>query len=283
MLFLIKLIQILSLKHLTDMGPVSFQILSDLHLETHPSYKSFEFAQTASYLALLGDIGHVANDQLFSFLESQLDRYTVVFFVLGNHDPYHLSFKVAKAKIFNFQTRMNKRSLLGKFIFLDQTRHDVTNDLTILGCTLFSHISPQQELAIESRMIDFRDILRWTVDDHNEAHESDLNWLNAQVSTISKDEPHRRIVILTHHGPSVDTRCIDPKHMQSEVSSGFTTDLSAEECWTNSAVVAWAYGHTHYNCVFTDSRGKAIISNQKGYRLVPAKEFDPGRVFKFGE
>jgi predicted phosphodiesterase len=49
------------------MTPISFQILSDLHLETHASYKSFKFAQTASCLALLGDIGHVANDELFSF------------------------------------------------------------------------------------------------------------------------------------------------------------------------------------------------------------------------
>ncbi|KAJ5104331.1 hypothetical protein NUU61_001678 [Penicillium alfredii] len=47
----------------------SVQIMSDLHLETH-SY-GFNFAQTAPYLVLLGDIGHAANDQLFSFLETQ--------------------------------------------------------------------------------------------------------------------------------------------------------------------------------------------------------------------
>lgn len=264
------------------MGPVSFQILSDLHLETHPSYTNFEFAQTASYLALLGDIGHVADDQLFSFLEAQLERYSVVFFLLGNHDPYHISFKLAKTKLLSFQARMNKRSLLGKFAFLDQTRYDVTKDLIVLGCTLFSRISPRQEFAVESRMVDFRDILRWTVDDHNEAHESDLKWLNAQVSKIAEDEPHRRVVIFTHHSPSVDKRCTDPKHIGSEVSSCFTTDLSQEDCWTNSAVAAWAFGHTHYNCAFTDADGKAIISNQKGYQLIPAIGFDPGRVFTVG-
>lgn len=62
------------------MGPISFEILSDLYLETHSSYRSFKFSQTALHLALLGDIGHVANDVLFSFLEVQLDRYSVVFF-----------------------------------------------------------------------------------------------------------------------------------------------------------------------------------------------------------
>jgi hypothetical protein len=42
-----------------NMAPVSFQILSDLHLEIHPSYDDFQFQNKASYLALLGDIGHV--------------------------------------------------------------------------------------------------------------------------------------------------------------------------------------------------------------------------------
>lgn len=144
--------------------------MSDLNLETYPSYSSFTLPQTAPYLALLGDIGHVANNQLFSFLESQLNRYSTVFFLLGNHDPYHLSFRVANAKICDFQNKMKKMSLLGEFIFLDQTRYDITSDITILGCTLFSHISPKQEFAIESRTVDFKDILKWTVDDHNAAH-----------------------------------------------------------------------------------------------------------------
>ncbi|KAJ5793544.1 hypothetical protein N7457_000143 [Penicillium paradoxum] len=261
---------------------VSFQILSDLHLETHSSYGGFSFAQTASYLALLGDIGHVANNELFSFLEYQLSRYSIVFFLLGNHEPYHVSFKVAKSKMRSFQTSMDKRSQ-GKFVFLDQTRYDITRDLTVLGCTLFSRISPRQEFAVESRLVDFRDILRWTADDHNAEHESDLHWLNTQVSGIAKNEPQRRIVVFTHHSPTVDPRCSDPRHTGSEVSTGFATDLSSEECWTNSAVVAWGFGHTHFNCGFKDATGKELISNQKGYRLFPAKGFNPEKPFTIGE
>lgn len=265
------------------MEPVSFQILSDLHLETHSSYGSFRFSQTASYLALLGDIGHVGNDELFSFIEDQLGRYSVVFFLLGNHDPYHLSFKIAKAKIRNCQKSMDKRFLTGKFVFLDQTRYDLTKDLTVLGCTLFSQVSFRQEFAIESRMVDFKDILRWNVDEHNAAHKSDLQWLNAQVSAIARDEPQRRIAIFTHHSPSVDSRCVDPKQIGSDVSTAFSTDLSREECWNNPSVVTWAFGHTHFNCAFTDTDGKAIVSNQKGYRLIPAKYFNAERVFTIGE
>ncbi|KAJ5712817.1 hypothetical protein N7493_009285 [Penicillium malachiteum] len=264
------------------MGSVSFQILSDLHLETHPSYNSFTFPQTAANLALLGDIGHVANNQLFTFLEAQLLRYSTVFFLLGNHEPYHMSFKLAKTKMRQFQSKMDRRSLLGKFIFLDQTRYDITEKLSILGCTLFSRISPQQEFAVERRMVDFRDILRWTVDDHNAAHESDVSWLNAEVMKIETEEPHRQIVVFTHHSPCKD-RCQHLRHKDSEVWTGFATNLSDQVCWQGRNVTAWASGHTHFNYSFLDETGKMVLSNQKGYRLFPSEEFNAGRVSTFGD
>jgi predicted phosphodiesterase len=270
------------------MARVSIQIMSDLHLETHPSYDSFQFAQSACYLALLGDIGRVADQQLFSFLETQLQQCSIVFFLLGNHEPYHMSFTLAKSKMRAFEAKMNKlhsRHRNGRFVFLDQTRYDLTDDLTVLGCTLFSLVSPQQEFAVEDRLVDFRDILRWTVDDHNAAHESDRAWLNAQVSRIAEDEPHRRVVIFTHHSPSVDPRCTNPKyhHKGSEVSSGFATDLSGDGCWTNPIVKAWAFGHTHYPCYFTDESGKVVMSNPKGYYLIPQRKFDAGKVLTLGD
>lgn len=74
-----------------------------------------------------------------------------------------MSFKTAKLEMSAFQARIDKRSsTMGKHVFLDQTRYDLTSDLTVLGCTLFSRISPKQDFAVESRMLDFRDILRWT-------------------------------------------------------------------------------------------------------------------------
>lgn len=118
------------------MAPVSFQIMSDLHLETHLSYSSFDFQQSAPYLALLGDIGHVANNQLFPFLETQCERYSIVFFLVGNHDPYHLSFKTAKSKMRAFEAKMGKlhsKSMLGEFVSLDQTRYDITRGCYHLG------------------------------------------------------------------------------------------------------------------------------------------------------
>lgn len=266
------------------MSPISFQILSDLHLETHPSY-DFRLTQTAPYLALLGDIGHVADDGLFGFLEKQLSRYWIVFYLLGNHEPCHTSWSSAKSRVREFSERMDRlrrRSTIGRFVFLDQTRYDVNDYISILGCTLFSRVLPEQAVAVGTRFVDFKQILDWTVEDHVETHLSDLKWLNTQVSEISRTEPHRQIVIFTHYSPTLDTRAVDENHSDSPVMSGFATDLVAEECWKNQSVVLWAFGHTHFSCDFVDDLGKNIIANQKGYYGFCKKGFEMKKVVLVG-
>jgi hypothetical protein len=268
------------------MSPTAFQILSDLHLETEPSYE-YSFKQTAPNLALLGDIGHVANDALFAFLEKQLCRYWNVFFLLGNHEPVSGSWLAAKQRVRSFAERMEglrARSTIGRFVFLDQTRHDIKDTLTVLGCTLFSRVTPDQAAAVASRLIDFQQIQNWTVADHVDAHLSDLRWLNAQVADICRTEPQRCIVIFTHHSPTTDTRAADERHRDSPVASGFATDLGREECWTNPSVAMWAFGHTHFSCDFVDDdgQGKRVVANQRGYAMALESTFDPGKTFVVG-
>ncbi|KAK3933525.1 hypothetical protein QBC46DRAFT_414706 [Diplogelasinospora grovesii] len=242
--------------------------------------------QTAPNLALLGDIGHVMDDGLFVFLERQLSRYWNAFFLMGNHEPIGSSWPIAKSRVRGFADRMERlRSLstIGRFVFLDQTRHDVNDTVTVLGCTLFSRIDPEAAAAISSRFVDFQQIQHWMVQDHIDAHLSDLAWLNAQVSGIPRSEPNRQIAIFTHYSPTLDARAVDVKHIDSPVKSGFATDLSTEECWKNKSVVLWAFGHTHFCCDFTDDLGKKIIANQKGYASFPKKAFDMKRVYFAGE
>jgi hypothetical protein len=263
------------------MSSVTFQIISDLHLETQASY-DFNFRQTAPNLALLGDIGKVGDNGLFVFLERQLQRYWNVYFVAGNHEPLSGSWPAAKQRLRSFADRMEQlrtRSTIGRFVFLDQRRHDLNDTLTVLGCTLFSVVTKEQYSAVAARLVDFQQTQNWTVEDHLEAHAEDLKWLNDQVTMISKSEPQREIVIFTHHSPTLDLRAVDERHRGSAVSSGFATDLRLEECWTNPAVVMWAFGHTHFSCDFIDERGKKVVSNQRGYAAAPEKAFDVKKVF----
>lgn len=268
-----------------EMTSSSFQILSDLHLETHPSY-DFPFKQTAPNLALLGDIGQVNDDRLFIFLQKQLKSYWNVIFLLGNHEPYGTSWSTAKARTLAFRDKMQalrKSSTMGNFVFLDQGRWDVNESLTVLGCTLFSRVGPEETAEVGTRLNDFRRIQDWSVEDHNAAHESDLAWLNDQVKHISKTEPQRQVAVFTHYSPTLDARAVDPRHSASPVSSGFATDLSREECWTNTNVVFWAFGHTHFNCDFTYSvDGMRVIANQKGYSLALEAKCDLKRIYTIG-
>lgn len=254
----------------------SIQILSDLHLEAPKGYDVFEIAPKAPYLALIGDIGCVKDAEYFAFISKQLCNFKIVFLILGNHEPYHSDWVTAKQSIQTFSHEMSEKKQsdkgLGSFILLDQTRYDLSPSLTILGCTLFSHILPAQTDHVSFGLNDFYQIDAWSVDQHNAAHASDLAWLNAQVRSVS-GETDRTILILTHHSPTTSVQAVDPAHAQSKISSGFASDLSGEECWRSANVKVWAFGHTHFNCDFVEG-GKRVVTNQRGYYFSQAGGFD---------
>ena len=271
------------------MAQISFQIMSDLHLETpaaRPSYKDFaaELIPQSPYLALLGDIGYACDSRLYQFLEAQLQQYEIVFFLLGNHEAYDLQFQTAKEKLQEFAAKMDSgrgSGGTGRFVLLDQIRFDVDESVTVLGCTLFSFIPVEQEGTVHMFVTDFSRIQDWHVEDHNMHHESDVEWLEDQVDSLAKNEPERTIIIFTHHSPTIHESSKDPKQVgdASQVSSAFSTDLSKRSFWTSPQVKLWAFGHTHFNCDFEDPQtGKRVFTNQKGYRRSENETFDAQKV-----
>jgi Calcineurin-like phosphoesterase len=267
---------------------VQFQIVSDLHLESpgaRPTYREVSIDRRCPNLALLGDIGNVKDADFFRFLEKQLETFEIVFFLLGNHEPYEMTLEDAKVRITGFEAdhaqRKHADPKLGTFVWLDNKRFDLTANISVLGCTLFSEIAPLQEHTVEMFVSDFQNIQDWSVKKHNIAHTRDLAQLNEHVATISKEEPHRRVVIFTHHSPTIQKEANDPRHLTDEhqVRSAFCTDLSNEICWTSPQVVLWAFGHTHFNCDFQDpSTGKRVLANQKGYRRSENGTYDPDKI-----
>jgi len=249
---------------------------------------------------LLGDTGNAFDDRLFQFLRRQLEQFEYVFFVLGNHEPYQgpdepekHTYEAAVSRIERFQADFNaeepckhtgEKSPLGKFVLLNRTRFDLGKTVTILGCTLFSKITPSQERNVSIFVSDFSNIADWTVEKHNAAHQRDLAWLNHEVESIAQSEPGRRIVVLTHYSPTALEEASDPDYLDDpkEVQSAFLTNLECETCWKNPAVAVWAFGHTHYNCDFVDGTRKRIIANQRGYGREDAFDFDASKVWEIG-
>jgi len=253
------------------------KIVSDLHLEAPAAYDVFEIRpDDAQHRALLGDIGYTKDPGLYQFLSHQLLHFTIVFFVLGNHEPYQSNWPSAVAQINQFSQEINSARChnpnLGEFVFLNRTRYDISTSVSILGCTLFSSILPEQHDHVSFGVNDFYHIADWSVEKHREAHSRDVTWLDDHVSAIASAEPQRKVVILTHYSPTVDPRSIDPTHRGRNISSGFSTDLANHVCWNSRSVALWAFGHTHFNCDF-DTDGKRIFTSQRGYYFAQAAGF----------
>lgn len=264
---------------------VTIQILSDLHLEVSKTYDLFEIVPKAPYLALLGDIGVVEQHktELLAFLTKQLrGQFSTVFFVPGNHEAYHSSWANTIDILRGFEGEVRRDASLGEFVLLDRAAYYVPNtNVVILGCSLFSMVPPEHEMDVGLGLNDFYRTKGWDVAAHNQAHRRDLAWLNAQVSELEGQcEGRKKIVILSHWSPSgSDHRGSEPRHLGSKITSGFSTDLSTEACFTSEMVKIWAFGHTHYNCDFVVEREKGagplrLLTNQRGYAFAQAENYD---------
>jgi hypothetical protein len=274
------------------MASPRFQIVSDLHLETPlptPSYTYFSqpnnFPLRAPNLLLLGDIGLVSHPQpLLTFLRSLLmrDPNLQIFYVMGNHEPYHMTLESAVSRLNEWESLLNAE-FGQRFHFMNRRRVDINEHITILGCTLWTHVPPLHAQAVASALTDFHEkkgISERSLDDHNADHRTDLAWLNAAVSRIENTEPQREVLVLTHHSPTTDSRANDKRFAEDRpLNSGFRTDLSREICWMSGRVKVWAFGHTHFSCQFVDEggdregqkRGKLVVANQKGYAYPEGK------------
>lgn len=263
---------------------VAIQILSDLHLEAPKSYDVFEITPRAPCLALLGDVGCLSKDfdDYSKFLLVQLGQFKIVFLVLGNHEPYHSSWAAAKDYMAKFQENVRSKKEggenLGAFVLLDRRRFDIDvgeDKVTILGCTLFSHVAPASHDHVSFGVNDFYYIEEWDVEKHNEEHQRDVQWLKTQLEGLHGSG--RKVVVFTHFSPTTDGQAVDPQHSNSAIKSAFSTNLRVNSLW-NETICVWAFGHTHYNCDFEDNQGKRLYTNQRGYYFSQSAGFNASKV-----
>ena len=258
---------------------VPIQILSDLHLEVAQQYSLFTFPCAAKYLILAGDIGRLVPDYdaFLSFLaDTCCNRFERVLLVLGNHEFYGGS----HAQVLDTASKLESEPILGgRLTILYRRRIDLSDGITILGCTLHSHIPPgSAREAVQGRIKDFQRINGWTVDDHNAEHEADVRWLIEELEQIRRKEnasggQRQRIVVITHHAPCIQGTS-DPQHANNPWNPAFATDLLPSAAMTESRISSsllsnvrcWIFGHTHFTTDFK-RYGLRLMSNQRGYVL----------------
>ena len=117
----------------------SLQFMSGLHLE-RIKY-DFTILKAAPILILAGDIGRFCDRDLYrAFVTKQREQFDMVLLTAGNHEFYRSS---REEGLRAAQELVRDPSMHGKLHFLGRTRVDLPDsDVTILGCTLQSHIAP---------------------------------------------------------------------------------------------------------------------------------------------
>jgi hypothetical protein len=279
---------------------MAIQIVSDLHLEAPKAYDVFEIVPRAPVLALLGDIGNVEPHKadLTAFIEQQLRQFQAVLFVPGNHEPYHSTWPRTLDILRSLEEDIRARraagdTALGELVVLDRGTYRLpgSSGTIVLGCSLFSYVPPEREMAVSMGLNDFFHIGDdWSLATHNRAHTRDLAWLNETVASLNNDESKdiRNILIVTHWCPSLDPRTRNPQHTSNTLTCAFATDLSNETCFLAQKVKAWGFGHTHYNCDFVVERGDSgtgplrLVTNQRGYYFSQAAGYDNDKTMWVG-
>ncbi len=247
--------------------------MSDLHLEVGQQYTSFCIQPCAPFLILAGDIGRLVDYDAFrDFLRVQCNQFEKVFLVLGNHEFFGCSSRT-EGLLLARRLEEEEDSLRGVLSVMNRKRIDLPG-LTILGCTLQSHIPDSASAIVAQKVNDFRHIGHWTIADHNAEYIKDVEWLTGEIETIHRQAagdhpspPQRNILVVTHHAPTTRGTSA-PANEGNAWSSAFGTDLLGQgqegSATTLDTVQWWVFGHTHYCAEFTLGHVR-LVSNQRGY------------------
>jgi predicted phosphohydrolase len=254
---------------------LSIQLASDIHLEclAHDQPSGRKLARKlvgkskAKYVALLGDIGIAVRPYYKDFLIRLSKRYTNVFVLYGNHEFYHSTTSEA------LETIETVTKEYPNVLWLRAGHAFEVEGVKIVGDTLWSHLAEDEIEAVGYHLSDYRHIeiedsnatggkRKLTTADTQAWHQEQLAFIKQEIQKSKKK--NQPVVVMTHHAPLMRLGVTNPglwESSESEVNSAFCTDLSS---LLGSPVVAWLYGHTHWNhnMIINDT---LIAANQGGY------------------
>ncbi|KAE9366069.1 hypothetical protein N431DRAFT_446281 [Stipitochalara longipes BDJ] len=149
----------------------------------------------------------------------------------------------------------------GKLVVLENDRYDMIRhgyNVSILGCVLWTRISKDQGGTDGT-------IKENSKAAHNTRFEESFKWIKKEVQAIRKEDPKRRILVMTHHAPTV--RGSSPPEQDDGKSprwSAYQNDiLGGEGVAGLQTGDIWTFGHTHRSCDFFED-GVRVIANQIG-------------------
>jgi predicted MPP superfamily phosphohydrolase len=262
---------------------MTFQLLSDLHLEFYPKFESQILPlleSKADYLILAGDICEAKNYQKFEwFFLWCNDNYTKTFYVLGNHEYYNSN---DATLLINYNYNANIKDKANQSIPIPQQIFqefctfnnldkivickdfepiDLGEDTIIMGDTTWTNFYNGDPLAMmncDTMMNDNRVGCTPSSLTYN-WHLQAIEKLTNQLSKISNIDT--KIVLFTHH--PITEQCVAPKYIGSKIGAGFTSNYD-QLIIDNPNIKYICSGHTHEKWKGEIGQSKYII-NPLGY------------------
>lgn len=211
---------------------ISFQIISDIHLETGIYH---QLKPKAPYLILAGDIGYPETQIYKDFMKQCSKKFKKIFYTSGNHEYYNKNNKNIKS-IQEIEESIKTVCLqFDNIYYLQNSYYDLDDNLRIVGTTLWSDIKIHKD--------DFND--------YSNIYKSDKQLITTidTINMFNKNKEYleniirssdKNILIITHHLPSYEM--ILSEYKFSEYISYYASNI---EYLFKKPVIGWVCGHSH--------------------------------------
>lgn len=240
---------------------MKIQIASDLHLEFEQNKKWMKenpFIQKGDILVLAGDIiVDKYKKEAKQFYEDIENKFQFIVETMGNHEFYGGDISYAYPSYYK-ELSANHHKLNNKSIIIQNSKFIVS--------TLWSHVHPENDSAIEVGMNDYKLITKKGVYEEKESVSTlDTNKLNNISIKYIEEEVKKpfdgKIIVVTHHMPS--RKLIPEKYSQSKLNDAFVNDLD-DFIINNPQINLWICGHTHAFCDMVIGKTR-VVCNPLGY------------------
>ena len=242
---------------------MNVKVLSDLHLEFQQPDEGAFNPGTGDVLVLVGDILTVVDlvedafdlrKRFLEFLKLCSEGFNKVFYVMGNHEHYHMDIKKTAKTLSSW--------LPDNFTLLDN-KSEFYKGVHFVGATMwadFCQENPEMIATAEARMNDYEVITSGGDDlypeDTLQEHNDTVRWFEQALPTLRGP-----VVMVTHHAPSY--RSVAPEFLHTGTVGSYASDLE----WLmhkHDNIVAWCHGHVHDTNDYTINNCR-VIGNPRGY------------------